>query len=953
VAAKRYSEFEVTHAPSKSGAEQAEAIAHGDGPCIVVAAPGSGKTHIVTQRFIRLVRDDGIDPHAILTLTYNRRAADEMLSRVERELGPISDEPPLTTYHSWARGVVRRFGWRLGWSETFRVPSGAERSMHLADVLAETRAPSLFNPARPYESVRAVKTLIERAKQELVQPEAYVQFVEATLATNPSGEDQLYWERHRDLALIYTKLQGRYRSLSLIDHDDAIAIAARLLATDEVVRDAYDSIRYVMVDEFQDTNSAQAAMVQELVQRHRNIMVVADDDQAIYRFRGASRLNIERFRQHFHDRRELRLGVNRRSTPQIVALSRSVIERAERREAKSIEAHRETGGNVRVMWAPHYRGEAEAVVQTVRQRQEHGAALRDIAVLSQRRDDMEPVSRALRAAGIPHVLDKGRELFRTHEIKTLVALLEAIRDPEAPQAVLRCLHLPAWRMTEAGRREVFIASRRRDDDLLHVLATGALESLSDEDRARGEQLASDLLQLQAAALNTDVRELFEEAMLRTDFPSLGNSLAPVDRAQFAANASRFYEIIDEYCQYNRGALLGSALDYLVLVRETGEEREAALDYEANAVRISTIHGSKGLEWPHVIVIAAAQGRLPRRDQRNTFELPPEMVEGLSDVPGAHKEEQRRLFYVAMTRARDSLTITWARSYRNDYRDSKRTEFLDGIGQDLYEGIAAPAAELVAPRKHRLPPEERTGRLALSYSDIDDFKDCPRRYEFRSLWRIPPIFSAEGWYGDLLHRLLYRLGQLRLGGQAVLVDTVAAMWATEWEQAGDRGRVRHLREPGLAMLQSYVQSSLWTEADVVAAEFPFKVVADDSGAWVLTGKIDRIDMGTFAVPVVVDYKSGNPGDEDDARRSLQLKIYAKVAMNKYNTDTAVGSLHWLQSAEASSVQLSRDDIDKLDYRLFKMFEEVEQCKVAGYYPARPSSYRCGHCAFRVLCPERAD
>ena len=932
---------------------QAQAIAHGDGPCLVIAAPGSGKTHVVTQRFIRLVRDEGIDPHAILTLAYNRRAADEMLERVEHELGPISGDPPLTTYHAWAFGVVRRFGGRLEWPESFRIPSGAERSMHLADVLAETQAPSLFNPARPYESVSAVKNLMARAKQELVQPKAYSDFVRARLNENPGGEERLYWERHRDLALVYTRFQERYRQLALIDHDDAIAIAADLLRTDQIVCDAYDSISYVMVDEYQDTNSAQAAMVEALVRKHRNIVVVADDDQAIYRFRGASRLNIERFRRHFNDGIEMVLTINRRSTPEIVDFSRAVISRADRREPKVIEAHRDSGPRVRVVWGPSYRDEAEAVVQTVIARREQGAALRDIAVLSQQRNDMDFVARALRAADVPYVMDKGRDLFRTPEVKGIVALLEAIRDPEASQAVLRCLHLPAWQMSESGRRDVMLAANRTDDELLHILAAGNLESLSDEDRARGQQLAADLLSLQASSINTDVRDVFEEAMLRTDFPSLGDHLAPLDRAQFSANVSRFYEIIDEYCRYNRGAHLDDTLDYLFLVRETGEEREAPIDEDVNAVRISTIHGSKGLEWPHVVVIAAAQGRLPRRDQRDTYELPPEMVEGISDLGDAHREEQRRLFYVAMTRAKDSLTITWAKQYPNDFRDNKRTEFLDEISSELYDAEAAPRAQLVMPRKHRLPTAESTGRLVLSYSAIEDFKDCPRRFEFRTLWRIPPIFSPEAWYGDLLHRALYRLGQLRLGGHMVGEDTVESVWATEWQQAGDRGRVRNLRQPGCEMLQRYIASSLWRETRLTEAEYSFKVAAEDSGAWVLTGKIDRIDLDSAGMPMVIDYKSGSPRDEGAAQKSLQLKIYAKVAMDKFKVEAVTGALHWLQTAEASTLTITRKDIEKLDFRLFKTFEEVEACQNDGYYPARPTAYRCARCSFRVLCPERVD
>jgi DNA helicase II / ATP-dependent DNA helicase PcrA len=932
---------------------QRSAVEHGDGPCLVLAAPGSGKTYVVTQRFIRLVRDEAIEPHQILALAYNRRAADQMLERVERELSPISGDPPLTTYHSWALGVVRRFGWRVGRPEFFRIPSGAERSLHLGDVLREVRPATLFDPSRPYDSLSNVKKLIERAKQELVSPAAYLQHVEAQLAVSPSGEETIYWERQRDLAIVYGSLQERYRELRLVDHEDAIAIAAQLLRDDEEVRSAYASIRYVMVDEFQDTNSAQAAMVEALVRDHRNVMVVADDDQAIYRFRGASRLNIERFRQTFPELREIPLTINRRSTPEIVSFTHAVISASSERERKVIEPMRDHGSPVQVVWAGSYRDEAAGVVERIQGLLAAGAAPSDIAVLTQVRDDMEPISRALRGAAIPHLADKGRDLFRTPEIKGIMALVEAIHDPDGGQALLRCLQLPAWEMSQLGRLEVIRASNRTDLSALDMLRNGELDDLNELDRARGVQIASDLLDLHAMALHTDVRDVFEETMLRTSYPSLGDVDDVLERVQFSVNVSRFYEIIDEYCRYQKNGLLADALDYLRLVRQTGEEREASIDQEVEAVRIATIHGSKGLEWDHVIVCAATQGKLPRRDRRDTFALPPDLVEGVIDVPDSHKEEQRRLFYVGLTRAKNTLTVTWARRYANDYSDSKRTEFLDPVAEDLYEAHPAPIAALVAPPRRRLPELARDSKIVLSYSAIDDFNECPRRFEYRSLWRVPPVFSAQRWYGDLLHRVLFRLGDLRLGGGHVDQTTVETLWTAEWEASGDRGRVRDLRSEGLQLLQAYVASPLWADVSLAAVEHDFRIPIENKTSWLLTGKIDRVDMGTDGIPIVVDYKSGSPGDESTARSSLQLKLYGKVAMEHYHVDEVLAELHWLQTAEASRVSWSAKDIAKLDWRLLRTFEDVATCQGDGHYPARPSAYRCTRCAFQLICPERIE
>jgi DNA helicase II / ATP-dependent DNA helicase PcrA len=920
---------------------------------LVLAAPGSGKTYVVTQRFIRLVRDEAIEPHQILALAYNRRAADQMLERVEKELSPISGDPPLTTYHSWALTVVRRFGWRMGRPEYFRIPSGAERSLHLADVLREVRPATLFDPSRPYDSLSNVKKLIERAKQELVSPAAYLKHVERRLAVSPSGEETIYWERQRDLAIVYAALQVRYQELRLVDHEDAIAIAAQLLRDDEEVRSAYSSIRYVMVDEFQDTNSAQAAMVEALVRDHRNIVVVADDDQAIYRFRGASRLNIERFRYTFPERREIPLTINRRSTPEIVSFTHAVISASSQRERKVIEPMRNHGSPVRVVWAATYRDEAEAVVERIRSLLTEGAALSHIAVLTQVRDDMEPISRALSAAAIPHLADKGRDLFRTPEIKGIMALLEAIHDPDGGQALLRCLQLPAWEVSTLGRLEVIRASNRTDSSALDILRGGELETLDESDRSSGVQITSDLLELHAVALHWDVRDVFEEAMLRTSYPTIGDGFDLLERAQFSSNVSRFYEIIDEYCSYRKSALLADALDYLRLVRQTGEEREASIDQDVEAVRISTIHGSKGLEWDHVIVCAAAQGKLPRRDRPDTFRLPPDLVEGVVDLPDSHKEEQRRLFYVGLTRAKDTLTVTWARRYANDFSEGTRTEYLDPVPQVLYEGRPAPTSTLRAAPRRRLPELARNGQMVLSYSAIDEFRECPRRFEYRSLWRVPPIFSPQGWYGDLLHRALFRLGLLRLGRDEVDQATVESVWTAEWGASGDRGRVRDLRSEGLRLLQSYVASSLWAEASLAAVEHGFRIPIEHTTPWFLTGSIDRVDMGVDDIPIVVDYKSGSPGDQNAARSSLQLKIYSKVAMAHYHVDEVIAELHWLQTAEASRVTWTAKDTQNLDWRLVRTFEEVETCQGNGHYPARPSAYRCTCCAFQLICPERVE
>ncbi len=944
----------ATAAPDPEPDPQLEAIAHGDGPCLVLAAPGSGKTYVITQRFIRLVREQGLAPDRLLALAYNRRAADELQQRVEEVLGPLDGDPPVTTYHAWAAGLVRRFGWHLGWPETLRIATDAERWLHLAEALAAVRPRALYNPARPYDAVRDVKTHIERCKQELVTPEHYREVARQRLEAAASAEERSAWERYRDLAEVYDCLQARYRAAGLIDHDDSIAIAADLLERVPAVREGCASIRHVMVDEFQDTNSAQAAMVERLVAAHRNLMVVADDDQAIYRFRGASRLNIERFRRGFAEAREIRLLTNRRSTPQIVAVAQAVIAQAAHREEKTAGPHRPDGAPVRVVWAQHAHDEAQAVVDTVAGHLAAGARPSSIAVLTQFRADVELVAARLEASDIPYVTVGGRDFFRAPEVKGVMALLEAIADPDAGQAVLRCSDLPAYRLRKAGRLALSRALRDSTEPLLDRLQrAGGVAGIPEDDRLRALDLLEALTDLHLMAQSTDVRDVFQEAMVRTAYHRLGELERDVERRQFAANLSRFYEILDDYCAARADARFEDALEYLRLMREAGAEQVAPLHDDVEGVVLSTIHSAKGLEWEHVVVPVAVQDRIPSRDRSDAFALPEGLVAVAADDGGGHKEEQRRLFYVALTRARDTLTITWAKRYPRSFRDAAPSEFLSGVGEALATVIAQPFSPPPQPRRRRLPELGDGASLELSYSLIQSWRDCPRRFEYRRIWKVAPMFSADGWYGERLHATLRDAMRLRMAGREVDVRLVHDLWAAEWEAAGGpRGRLGHLRLEGRERLADYLRSPLWLEARPHWIEHGFTIPLEPTMPWGLTGRIDRLDLAADGTPDVIDYKTGRPGSED-LDRNLQLKVYAIVAARHFDVEEVRCHIHWLQTATSAGVTWNRRKLDGFLWSIQKDFGDIERAHAEGAFPARPSPYQCSRCAYRIVCSERAD
>ena len=291
----------------------------------MLAGPGSGKTRIIVERFHRLPAL-GIGAQQQLVLTYTRKAADEMRVRVERAHGGFADDAPLTNYHSFALRVVREWGWLLGISPVLRIADAAERWLHVEAVLDELRPTLLWNPLRPHDLMDPLLDIIGTAKQELVTPDAYAAWAAVRLETSEDPAERIVLERHADVARVYARLDERYRRAGVFDFDDCILYAERLIREHPAARSAIaDRITHVMVDEYQDTNYAQAKLVETLVSGHRNLFVVADDDQSIYKFRGASRANLDRFSREYPEHRQLVLTHNYRSTEQIVTASRAVI----------------------------------------------------------------------------------------------------------------------------------------------------------------------------------------------------------------------------------------------------------------------------------------------------------------------------------------------------------------------------------------------------------------------------------------------------------------------------------------------------------------------------------------------------------------------------------------------------------------------------------------------------
>jgi DNA helicase-2/ATP-dependent DNA helicase PcrA len=330
-----------------------------------------------------------------------------------------------------------------------------------------------------------------------------------------------------------------------------------------------------------------------------------------------------------------------------------------------------------------------------------------------------------------------------------------------------------------------------------------------------------------------------------------------------------------------------------------------------------------------------------------LQLPDELVPEPAPIGDAAIDEERRLFYVAATRARDRLVCTWARRYPRQWSDQTRVPFLDTLASgDATESALAPAPPALA-RPARVPGTPLPERPSLSVSDLRTFKACPRRFEYRTIWRVPVRSTVQSWYGTLMHEVLRSAAQQRGAGVAVDGAAVAKLWNEAWELSeGPKGHAAELRALGEEQLRRYVASRAWLDASIESVEDRVVIPTTDAE---IVGRFDRVDRNGGA-STVVDYKTSRPKTAESLRGDLQVRAYAVAMSQRAKSDEVAVELHYLQTGEVARVDFDRKFLDRAFRQLSVTAGEVVGAWRSADFPPQPSSWQCPLCEFRTVCSE---
>ncbi len=1006
-------------------ADQRRAVTHGEGPLLVVAGAGTGKTQVITRRIAWLIATRRAKPSEILALTFTDKAAEEMQLRVDQLVPYGYTDTAISTFHAFGDRLIREHAFDLGLAPDVRVLSRPEVVVFLKERLFELDLAEYRPLGDPGRFLGALAALFARCRDEDVSPARYLEHADrlevqaAQAATAIAGPDA--GEADRDAAMALAEDSRRQRELAnaysrykelmsvhgAIDFGDQVSMALRLLRESAAARTAVQArYRYILVDEFQDTNRAQSELVAILAERHRNVTVVGDDDQSIYRFRGAAISNILEFRERYQGARTVVLWRNYRSLAPILDRAHRLIrfndpDRLEVRVGISkklvAERTRQDAPPVRHIAFATSTEEADWIADEIRRRIAAGAAPRDHAVLVRANADADPILRAFNSAAVPWRFSGTSGLYARPEVRLLLAVLRTVADPGASVDVYALATSEQYRVPGEDLSLVMSAARRRHHTAFEILEElemqPAVLRVSAAGRAALARLTSDIRRYRDLAHRRPAGEVLYAFLRDTGWLTALARATSVAAEEALANIARFFDIVR-----NHSALLADdraifLVRHLATLIEAGDDPATAdPDPDVDAVAVMTVHKAKGLEYPVVFLPGLVADRFPARGRREALALPVELVDEVLPEGDGQLQEERRLFYVAMTRARDELILSHAAesaSGRARRISPFVVEALDlptaappgsgAISAGALARITAMEPAGDAPEPVRVPIE---GPLLLSHSSIDDYLTCPLKYKYSQVLRVPTPPHHALIYGSALHKAVQEFHRAHAGGKVLSESELFAVFDAAWSNEGFVSREHEtarleagrdaLRRFRLAQLEPGAVIPAWVErefsfamgGDRIRGRFdkvdivPEEGTEGDAGAAAALARaaMTRADvvepmlelMGRERV-TITDYKSSDVRDpvkaRQRARESLQLQIYAMAyeAMTGCLPDAV--QLHFLDSGLVGRAEV---DPKRLEKAREKIAGAAAGIRARDYTP-KPSAMACTYCPFRDICP----
>jgi len=961
--------------------EQIKAIKHDKGPLLIIAGAGSGKTTVITERIKYLILERNILPHEILALTFTDKAAREMEERVDLSMPYGYTQMWISTFHAFCDRILRNEAIHIGLNPNYKLATEAQIIQFLRSNIFKFSL-NYFRPlGNPNKFLEGMLQHFSRLKDEDINTDDCLKYSNSLKEIEP---DEI--KKIKELANAYKVYEELKTKEGIMDFSDLISNTLKLFRERKNILKSYQNkFKYILIDEFQDTNYAQNELAILLAGDRKNISVTGDDDQSIYRFRGAAISNIIQFRKHFPDAKVIVLAKNYRSTQEILDTSYNLIQNnnpdrlevKEKVNKKLISMRKIKGQKIELLFAERVENEADLVVKKIKELTTNEDIsskykYKDISILVRANDHAQPFVKALERHGIPYqFLGPGR-LFHQEEIKDLISYLKVLYNFEDSTVLYRVLNMPIFGLDARDIAAILNFAKRKNLSLFEAIEKVDEISIKEEsvEKLKNiiEMVKRHLKRVSKDSAGQILYYFLEESGLLKKFLS-GETESDEKKSQ---NIARFFDKLKTYEVDNIDASVFAVVDWIDLSMQLGESPMSTdSDWtQNNAVNILTVHSSKGLEFPIVFLVNLVSMRFPTRERHEQIPIPQDLIKEILPVGDFHMQEERRLFYVGMTRARDFLFLTAANFYGEGKRDRKISPFVyEALGENIVNNLTKKQFENETIKQLSLldwSMEKKTEIVLrqfptpityLSYSQIQTFDICPLHYKLKYFLKIPVAQTAAQSFGTSIHATLRNFYQKVKSGEKVKIDDVSSMLDTAWISDGYSSKAHENAaiKQAKTLVVNYLKNDFNPKkAPPLALELPFQFAIRNSlmnnQFLKIGGRIDRINKLDGGKIEIIDYKTGtNVPDEKKLASDMQLTFYALAAtevkdalLNKKPEDVLL-SLYYLEKDIKLTTTRTREQLVKVKEAILKKADEISKSS----FECSHSSF-CQNCEYKILC-----
>lgn len=882
----------------------------------IVAGPGTGKTETLTRRIAYLIDERDVPPESIIAFTFTEKAADELLTRIESHVGTLENRPWVGTIHSFCLDLLEEY--RETVFEGDHTILGEEGQLvflytHYTDLaLSDVRFP-----------LNVVAAHFSKLMDLGIEPDDYLQFVKKNYRRIQSLPDYRPDKQSKiddiEERLAIAKSYEQYHQK--MDEEDAIDYATMIQEAVALIEE-YDEVReyisneysHLLVDEYQDTNRTQERLIEELSRLGCDLGVVGDDDQSIYRFRGATVDNLLEFHERYESVRTIPIETNYRSDSSIVDASQSVIQNNDRRLEKEIEADSDDEGFIGIIQRESRQSEAATICDYIQR--EYIESPGEVAMLFRSvARDAGPYIDALQDRGIPVEVTGMADVFKEDFVDATLTVVDYLIGEVGIDAVSEISLLNLCDDADWDFRQSNSISCG------HSRCTQAVESISEIDEKYDEDSF------------IDPQAFFYEVL--SCFPVIEESVSNYDdletseQLRFLAGLS---DVLNQIEEITEGVTLGYLRQVLSIVQDQGVEPD--LPDRDGGVNVMTVHQAKGLEFEAVVIPSLVEGKFPTSDRPDPLQIPSQLrTEPEYKGGDDHLSDERRLFYVAMTRAENQLILS-------TNKENEQSQFIDELPTQYLTEVD-PSPDL-AEADRRFSLRRRNELESTSFTQISYFTQCPLRFGLLFDYGFERTAQPQFYYGISVHRALERFFSGVKEGTAPTENRLMNALDTEWIDRGYAGDEQEKRFKNKAeeILQTYLRNHEDELDRIEYVEHPFSII--ENGVRI-EGKMDRVDRLPTGELRVIDFKVGEL-EEPGPWESFQLHLYALACERTLDENVADCRFHFLTSDEPVPIEYNDAVRERTLNRLQSVLSQMENRE----YPPNPGDY-CDRCDFRGFCP----